>query len=203
MEEKALSNYEMQKVLKDKPNLISYGMLANYNNILDAMNNDMLILLYETDQLFGHWCCLFLRSTLDPVIMSKNILSGSHKNKKSRKNSRKLELEYFNSYGRMPDDELAHIPDYFRRISGQDFPHLSYLLNKLGKERKDIKLVYNNHILQKSKPDINTCGRWVLCRLLMKSIPIDEFARIFQKNEFYNSDDLVSLLTSFIDVISD
>ena len=183
MEEKPLSNFEILAVLKNRPNLLLYGQLKSFNNIFDAMGpNNELILLYETpnpyedlDSLnqgrFGHWACLFL--------------------------NQRDELEFFNSYGVYPDEELLKIPENFRKESNQDKPHLSCLLQKSGK-----KLVYNDFRFQKKEPNVNTCGRWCVLRLLMKNIDIDSFIEIFDNNEFYDSDDLASLFTSFIDIIS-
>ena len=172
MEEKPLSNFEILMVLKNRPNLLLYGELSKFDDIFDAMGpNNELILLYETQKNFGHWACLFLNS--------------------------RDEIEFFNSYGVYPDEELAKIPENFRKESNQDEPHLSYLLDQSGK-----KLVYNDFRLQKKEPNVNTCGRWCVLRLLMKNIDIESFIDIFEKNEFFDSDSLAILFTSFIDVIS-
>ena len=55
---------------------------------------------------------------------------------------------------------------------GLDFPKVADLLRKSKKT-----IHYNNHILQKDKPDINTCGRWVIWRANHKDKLIDDFVK--------------------------
>ena len=101
-------------------------------------------------------------------------------------------IEHFDSYGYFPDDELDFIPDYFREIEGIDYPHLSYLLDK-----SPYKLSFSEHKLQKHKEDVNTCGRWVIARLLLRHLPLKDFEKLFKGKEF-DPDFIVTLFTELI-----
>jgi hypothetical protein len=58
---------------------------------------------------------------------------------------------------------------------------------------------YNEYVYQKSKPDINTCGRWVIHRLLYKDLTNDEYHDLItdlsKKYDEKNLDKLIVELT--------
>lgn len=161
--DRALSNKEIYEMLNGEPNIMTYSELKYYNNINDAMGtNKMLVLLYETRENYGHWCCVFM--------FNKNT------------------IEVFDSYGLKPDDQLKCVPEYFKEIKNLFYPHLSLLLYK-----SEYEVVYNEYKLQKKEKGINTCGRWVVCRLTYKIIPQDVFAKFFL--EYENPDEIVTIIT--------
>jgi hypothetical protein len=114
-------------------------------------------LLYMTKQNFGHWVCFF-RDPSDP--------DGT--------------IQFFDSYGLMPDDELQFVPAHFRKQSDQDIPHLTWLF----KYSKYKKFIYNMDKLQRVFSDVNTCGRWVATRLGLRSIPTKTFQQMFLNQKF-------------------
>ena len=89
-------------------------------------------------------------------------------------------IEFFDSTGQIPDDhnEALHLNYY---------PYLLYLMDKTG-----LPIVYNEKRLQKSAPHINTCGRWVLARLWLSDMVLEDFQKIFNHR---NSDELVTRFT--------
>lgn len=91
--------------------------------------------------------------------------------------------EYFDSYGNIPDHNLKKKDNYFRK----KIPHLTWLLYRTGKP-----IEYNNYKLQEYNKNINTCGRWVIARLLLKKMPLKKFVKLFRTGNI-PSDILVTL----------
>jgi hypothetical protein len=149
---KAFSGREILKCIKRKGRVITYDKLARYNNIDDALGKDgVLIILYLTEENFGHWVLLFRRSD------KRNL------------------LEFFDSYAMKPDQELQMIDTNFRKNHDELYPHLSYLLYISGYD-----IEYNHQKLQKYKEDVNTCGRWVAVRAAFKHLSLDQFLKLFK-----------------------
>ena len=167
----ALSNHEVLKLVDGKANVILYPDLHKYDTIDEILDPyGACILLFEAQPHYGHWCCVFK--------IGKNL------------------IEFFNPYGGYPDDSLKHIPSRFRKISNQDYPHLSWLLIN---SRYDLS--YNEHRFQSHGPDIKTCGRWCAVRLLCRNMPLDEFYKMikhYTKMFKLNGDEFVTLLTMYI-----
>ena len=72
-------------------------------------------------------------------------------------------IEVFDSYGGTIDNELKYIPEVMKRMLGEDKKHLGRLLKAV----EDRQVIYSKKRLQKLKGGINTCGRWVILRILM------------------------------------
>lgn len=161
----SLSNFEISKALNNDAEILKYSELSEFSNIKDAFRKKkFLILLYETSENYGHWCCLFMRD--------------------------RNTIEFFDSYGIMPDDELKFIRESFRIENGSLFPHLTFLLLE-----SNFKIEYNNHKFQRkstNKSKISTCGRWVIVRCVLHKLTIDQFAEMFLRK---NSDELITKLT--------
>jgi len=157
----SLSNYDIYKLLNYKCKIITYSDLRKYNNIEYLINlSKFIILLYQhTDINYGHWCTFFI----------------------NKNNS----IEFFDSYGIMPDYELRFADNYFRKENNLLLPHLTALLMK---SKRNIE--YNNYIFQGKKS--RTCGLWVVCRCLFYKKNIDEFYNLF-KNEIDKDDFLLKL----------
>lgn len=100
---KSLSNKEILKLIKHKANLISYTQIHGYKSLDDLMGPyGACIILYETKQNYGHWCCIF---KLDDNA-----------------------VEFFDPYGIFPDHELFWIKKEFRVRTKQNYPYLSHLM---------------------------------------------------------------------------
>lgn len=98
-------------------------------------------------------------------------------------------IEFFDSYGFKPDAELKFIDSYFRLKNNMEYPHLTQLLLD-----SKYNIEYNNHRLQSKIGNINTCGRWVVCRIILSDLNSDEFYNIFKK--FKKKDEIVLKLTN-------
>jgi len=85
---------------------------------------------------------------------------------------RNRKINFFDSYGYPPDYQLAF--SRYNRLYDQ-----KYLSNII----KDHNIIYNDIRLQK-KISSNTCGRWVVMRLLMKELTSREFSKLFIKQKF-------------------
>ena len=105
-------------------------------------------------------------------------------------------IEHFDSYGIKPDDELDFIKPIFKIINGTVKPYLTYLLLK-----SKYKVEYNEFKLQKMAPNINTCGRWILLRLLLKDYDIYDFKKILDKKlKEYKINNYDELVVKLIDI---
>lgn len=163
---KSLSDIEISEALDNNCKVITYIELSKYKNIDQLLSNKKyIIILYETMQNYGHWCCLF----------------------KTNKDT----IEFFDSYGVLPDDELKYAYKFFRKKNNMILPHLTFLLLFCP-----YKVEYNNYKFQKKGPNIATCGRWCIVRCLFSDYNIDEFYKLFKK--YKNKDKVVLYLTKNI-----
>lgn len=164
---KSLSGDEILKLINGKGKILTYTQLASYQNIDDVLEPyGCAVILYLSEHYYGHWVCLFKFNDTT--------------------------IEFFDPYGMPPDDQLAFIPEHFRKISKQELPHLTALLWKSGKE-----IEYNDHKLQKDASDINTCGRHVACRIAMKELHIDDYADFINSFTGINPDEFVTIMTNY------
>ena len=93
------------------------------------------------------------------------------------------QVEFFDPYGLDMDSEL-NIAKY------NNTPYLTNLFNQTN-----YRLITNKTQLQHLVSQVNTCGRWCSMRVVMKNIPIGQFANLFTTNQHYNNDFWVSALT--------
>ena len=141
-----LSSADMQRWLPGTLVMV-YSDLAQFKTMDDALGaRKQMVFLYLTSKMYGHWVCVFRRGQT---------------------------ISVFDSLGYVPDDELSFIPAHFRRVSNQERPHLSYLL-----ESSPYRIEYNNWALQKDSPRIATCGRHCIVRLAFKNMGADAYARM-------------------------
>lgn len=104
-------------------------------------------------------------------------------------------IEFFDSYGLSPSGDLSHIPMQDRIKFGENHDYLKKLIGG--------KLRHNPIDYQSWKPGVNTCGRFVITRLLafMNGITTGKEFYKFMKNakKEYGCktfDELVVLLTA-------
>lgn len=90
--------------------------------------------------------------------------------------------EHFDSYGLTMDQETSITQEH----------HLTNLFKTTRKPIKD-----NLKKLQTLRQDINTCGRWVVARLLLRQLELEPFLKLLEYFRV-NYDDLVSIMTMLL-----
>jgi|TARA_R110001592_G_scaffold157146_1_gene387939 hypothetical protein len=161
-----LSGADLKAITKQETNILAYHELEKYDSLKEFLGKDnCCIILYETQENRGHYCCVFLRPEDENVV------------------------EFFDPYGNPPDSQLK-FASYNLKFGN---PYLTHFLNKW--KNNGGKVVYNDTKLQDWKPHINTCGRWCSTRILLKKQNIETFVDLFTKNRFYRGDFWVSALT--------
>jgi hypothetical protein len=115
--------------------ILKYNQLGYVNNIEDILPSEKsyCIILYENKPNNGHWVGI--------MRINNNI-------------------EYFDSYGNMPDIPLSWITEKENYLLGQK-PFLTKLF-----EKTPLDVYYNDFRYQKENNDVNTCGRHVVFRVL-------------------------------------
>ena len=162
----SLSDLDVLKLVKHKAKCLLYKDLEKYNTIDEALGkHGALFLLYETSPQYGHWCAVFRRN--------------------------KDTINFFDSYGTFPDQELYWVNKNTRKHLGQNIPYLSHLLLK----SKNTNLEYNDYKYQKSDKNISTCGRWAAIRIILRDLTCEQFQKVFGTKD---SDKLVTLVTEII-----
>jgi len=165
----ALSGNDIYNACEKNIKILKYGQLRNFKNIDDAFDPyDAIALLYESKPNYGHWV-LLLR----------------HPKKKT--------IEFFDSYGIFPDDQIKKIPDEINKMVGQGFIYLTDLLVK-----SPYKIIYNSEPVQKMSTKISSCGRHLCLRYLLRNLPMNKYIEILKSDKFNDSDDIVTYLTAFI-----
>jgi hypothetical protein len=141
--------------------ILKYSDLANYKTIYDLLpeQKDFRIILTETKQNEGHWCC---------------ILRYPYNGKDT--------IEWFDPYGVRPDGELTFISTAMKKLLGENKHYLSALINTINKSKTDF--IYNKTKFQQLADGINTCGRWTICRILMMRFGynLEEFDDFIHRN---------------------
>lgn len=124
-------------------NIIKYSDIKNYKDIDELLpdNKSYKIILIEDQLNSGHWVVIF-RYLID----------------------KKPTIEWFNSYGMRPSADLNFIGRYMNRLLGNGYSDLDNILDSAIKK---YNVIYNKKRFQSSKTGINTCGRWVLLRIIM------------------------------------
>lgn len=129
--------------------VLTYDELSKFKDLDELLGErKQAVILYLMKEHFGHFTCIFRRGR---------------------------SIEVFDSYGVKPDDELDYIPNYFRRTSGQQVAHLSYLLY-----HSPYTIHFNDHKLQKRDPSVATCGPHCIVRLAYKHLSCDRYAAMLQ-----------------------
>lgn len=161
--DKSLSDSDIYNALKGKCKIIDYPKVSKYKTIDQLLSPyGCAVILFLRAPNFGHWTCVF-----------------KVKNK----------VEFFDSYGYYPDDELKLIDPEFNENNYQNHTYLLKLM-----DNSPYELEYNDHKLQQFGDGINTCGRHVINRLRYQKIPIDDYARILKSTD-YSPDELVTMMT--------
>lgn len=121
-------------------NIIKYNELSNYSKITDLLPEDKAfkIVLFENDVNTGHWILLLRYGKT---------------------------IEFFNSYGLKPNGDFAFVSKIKNWFLGQNPDYLKALLTDA--EKQGFNVIYNKRRLQQMKKGINTCGRWIILRIIL------------------------------------
>ena len=141
---------------RDFKNILKYSELANYNSIQQLLprNKSWKIILIENEYNSGHWTLLL------------------HYNNT---------IEWFNSYGTFPSAELDFISHQQKAILNQDVKHLNILLTKALPK---FRIIYNKRKLQQLEDGINTCGKWIILKIIMMekyNMDLNQFLQFIDK----------------------
>lgn len=173
-EEIALSDKEVLKLVNSRANLILYPDLHKYRTIDELLGKyKACIILYVSrmdPDIYGHWCCIF----------------------KVKPNT----LEFFNSYGEIPDVNLEDLPMEKRIKMNEDYPYLAMLMYN-----SPYKLTFNEHQFQDDGSDIKTCGRHTALRLACRWMSLKKYYNMFKKltkKLRMTNDELCTFLTMYI-----
>lgn len=164
----ALSNFDILRLLNNNCNIILYPNLHKYTSIEQLLN--------------PYNCCIILYEAQPDYGHWCALIKTDDKN-----------IEYFNPYGGKIDNSLDYISKKFKKQTNQFFPYLSKLMYN-----SSYNLNYNEFKFQKKKPDIKTCGRHCVIRVLCKDLNIYEYKELLDKlRKMYNTDfdGVVTLLT--------
>ena len=154
-----LSEKDILNITNNECDIVVYHNLGQYSSLEDLLGEKgAVVLLYELKRNFGHWICLFYTD------------------------ESRTQVEFFDSYGMMPDEELN-----YARYNNQ--PLLKEMMNAYTGS-----VIYNKKKLQVFKEDVNTCGRWTALRVRLRHLPLEKFSKLF-KNQTHNGDWYVSALT--------
>ena len=157
---------------RDFKNILKYSELINYNSIQQLLprKKSWKIILIEDEYNSGHWTLLLRYNNT---------------------------IEWFNSYGTFPSAELDFISHQKKAILNQDVKHLNVLLTKALPK---FRIIYNKRKLQQLEDGTNTCGKWVILRIIMMekyNMDLNQFIQFIDKlkKQFkLSSDELVTLL---------
>jgi hypothetical protein len=168
--EYSLGDDDIENILQDKVRIISNTELHAFKGNLDQLLEPFgyFILLYESKRGYGHWIAV--------IKMGEDL------------------VEVFDSYGIFkPDEELDNINVTFKRQSKQDYPYLRRLLYDSG-----YRVEYNNYPLQSEDPEVATCGRYAVTRILLRDLALKEYVASLRGVKGMSPDDVVTYLTNMI-----
>ena len=105
-------------------------------------------------------------------------------------------IEWFNSYGTFPSAELDFISQQQKEILNQDIKHLNILLTQALPK---FRIIYKKRKLQQLENGVNTCGKWIILRIIMMekfNMDLNQFLRFIEqlKKQYKLSYELVTLL---------
>jgi len=141
----ALSNHDIMKLLDGEVNIILYPDLHKFKTLDDILE--------------PYGACILLFEAKPKYGHWVCIFKENDKT-----------IEFFNPYGGYPDDSLLSINKEFRKKSNQQYPILSQLLYD-----SPYNLTYNEFQFQRRAPDIKTCGRHCVFRIMNRDLPLYQY----------------------------
>lgn len=146
-------------------NFVPYSNIKYMRSINDVLGpNNMAVIIYLLGSEVGHFVCIFKDNNI---------------------------IQYCNSYGMEPDDDLKIVPREVRVQLNETEPYLFKLMVESG-----YPCEYNEYKLQ--GPRTSTCGRHCIVRLWNKHLDSEGYARrLYTSSVRANCtmDELVTILT--------
>jgi hypothetical protein len=161
----SLSNKDIMNFFDGKLNMMTYDQIANcrtIDEVLGPYEKCVILYFWQDKPKVGHWVTIF----------------------KTPRNT----VEFFNSFGSVPDKTLDEIPTEFKNKHGEGFKSLCKLLYESPYE-----IEYNDKCLQDDTSSV--CGRYVILRLCTEMIPIETFQKLFTKNKRKNDELVLSIVS--------
>lgn len=164
IKEYSLTNDDIQKILEPDTNIITYPQFGSMSHIDECFDE------------LGR--CVFL-------FLTQSESSGHWVCMFKKGDS----IEYFDSYGEKPEAQRSWVSKEQLAELGESEKYLWNLLKQSG-----YKVYYNTFPYQKNKDDVNTCGRWVVARLICKDMTNLQFFNVV-KHSGQSPDDWVASFT--------
>lgn len=144
----SLSDSDILTSLNSRCNLLAYEDLEHYSEIESVLGeHGACVILYQTSSATnGHWICVFKHPTKQDTLI------------------------FWDSYGFPIDSELKLSKYNLRVHNGESVPHLTHLI-----EQSTYKVESNNFKYQSNRQNDNSCGRFVIVRLLFRDLDIKQF----------------------------
>lgn len=98
---------------------------------------------------------------------------------------------YADSYGDLPEEPLDYVSQEIKRKCHENHHYLARLILEGGYECD-----FNDVPLQQLSEGINTCGRWVVSRIIFSSLSNENWAKLFSQY-----DDPDALVVAFTDLV--
>lgn len=153
----SLSDAEIRKLIPDSgvmlySDMIGLSNIMDIEKLLNSFKSKAICFLLRSKDNYGHWIALFLRN---------------------------LTLHVFDPYGSIPDGKEWKGMTKSSKMKyklGQDAP---YLLEAILKTK--LPLYFNDIDYQEESPDISTCGRHCVVRIINKDLSDGEYFNLIKK----------------------
>ena len=163
-----LSDADAREVVGPQLRCIRYPELADYESIDDVLGPD--------------GCAMILVLTTGPA-------TGHWCSLLKRGNT----VEWFDPLALAPDRERHWLSAQTLERLGESEPVLSELLRASG-----YKIIFNKTKLQRSSPDVSTCGRHCAVRLMHRDLSLPQYKRLIKDSGARDADAFVSAVTANI-----
>lgn len=165
---KSLGYKPQEKKLFSFEDIKKYIGPENTNSII-FITEDQLKHYHSLDQLISHGPCVILLAPPHAFTGHFICLLPFHDH-----------IEHFDSYGY----------SVLKEIQFTQNPILQQILNTSHK-----KIIENKKRYQTMREDINTCGRWVVIRLLLQHYTLDEFDKLVSQYKPLSYDEIAVCLS--------
>ena len=177
---RSLTGDEIKKIVPWDVPIYRYPELDKYEDIDKLLgHNGCCVILFETirneHSSIGHWTALIRTLTDD----------------------RDPSINFFDSYGIKPDLQKNKIDSKFMEMIDMTNNYLTNLLYNADKYTNDV-IEYNEKHFQQLIPNINTCGRHCVLRIILKDLSMNEYQKFIDnlRNQFKKPvDEIVTILT--------